>query len=216
VLPTSVILRQCSQLIVSHLFCIQFSFLLPQGVLKIRVFRGSSYHSISSTTVQHSLTEAKHMAHIAAFMVATKSSVGLNNYIAREVSPSSSQDGNVCTLPKYIKLLAYCFQTRTATQSDEKETYVWRMHQPSESRKYQLFPAKDKLSITPGRKSPDPETVLNSTMGQVEKDRSIPGSTTRAKPKEQTLIRRRKVSVPELGPMTTVQEIAMDSRESIL
>jgi hypothetical protein len=26
-------------------------------------------------------------------------------------------------------------------------------------------------------------------------------------------VRRRKVSVPELGPMTTVQEVAMDSRE---
>ena len=50
-------------------------------------------------------------------------------------------------------------------------------------------------------------------MGQGEKDRSILGSVTRPKAKEQTLIRRRKVSVPELGPMTTVQEIAMDSRE---
>jgi hypothetical protein len=64
-----------------------------------------------------------------------------------------------------------------------------------------------------GRKSPDPETVLSSTMGQLEKAQAILGSAIRTKPKEQTLIRRRKVSVPELGPMTTVQEIAMDSRE---
>ncbi|KAG0651923.1 hypothetical protein D0Z07_1252 [Hyphodiscus hymeniophilus] len=48
-------------------------------------------------------------------------------------------------------------------------------------------------------------------MGQAEKDRAGLGGTVRTKPKEQTLIRRRKVSVPELGPMTTVQEIAMDS-----
>jgi hypothetical protein len=49
--------------------------------------------------------------------------------------------------------------------------------------------------------------------GSPEKDRSILGSALRLKGKEQTLIRRRKVSVPELGPMTTVQEIAMDSRK---
>lgn len=91
------------------------------------------------------------------------------------------------------------------------------MHQPAESRKYQLFPAKDKLSITAGRKSPDPESVFSVAMGQhgpAEKEKSLLGQALRLKPKEQTLIRRRKVSVPELGPMTTVQEIAMDSRES--
>lgn len=53
--------------------------------------------------------------------------------------------------------------------------------------------------------------------GSGEKDRSLLGSALGLKPKEQkkeqTLIRRRKVSVPELGPMTTVQEVAMDSRE---
>jgi hypothetical protein len=49
--------------------------------------------------------------------------------------------------------------------------------------------------------------------GTNEKDRSTLSTALRLKPKEQTLIRRRKVSVPELGPMTTVQEIAMDSRE---
>jgi hypothetical protein len=110
-----------------------------------------------------------------------------------------------------------CQATETPAPTDEKEKYVWRMHQPTEPRKYQLFPAKEKLSITAGRKSPDPETVFQVAMGQNgtgEKDRSILSSTLRLKPKEQTLTRRRKISVPELGPMTTVQEIAMDSRES--
>jgi hypothetical protein len=115
-------------------------------------------------------------------------------------------------LPFHMTLVAHHFQIRAVTPVDEKETYVWRMHQPSESRKYQLFPAKDKLLITAGRKSPDPETVLSSTMAPAEKDRSVLGGAIRTKPKEQTLIRRRKISVPELGPMTTVQEIAMDSR----
>jgi hypothetical protein len=88
------------------------------------------------------------------------------------------------------------------------------MHQPTEPRKYQLFPAKDKLSITAGQKNGEGETTqLTGPNGINEKDRSTLGSALRLKPKEQTLIRRRKVSVPELGPMTTVQEIAMDSRE---
>lgn len=91
------------------------------------------------------------------------------------------------------------------------------MHQPTEPRKYQLFPVKEKLSITAERKSPDPETVFSVAMGQtglVDKDRTVLGGALRPKPKEQTLVRRRKISVPELGPMTTVQEIAMDSRKS--
>lgn len=87
------------------------------------------------------------------------------------------------------------------------------MHQPPESRKYALFPTKDKLSINLERKSPDSEIM--STMAG-EKQPAILGSALRLKPKEQTLVRRRKVSVPDLGPMTTVQEVAMDSRESCL
>jgi hypothetical protein len=102
---------------------------------------------------------------------------------------------------------------------DEKEKYVWRMHQPTETRKYQLFPTKDKLSITAGQKKEadaeqsQPQSTAPGQNGSTEKDRSLLGTALRLKPKEQTLIRRRKVSVPELGPMTTVQEIAMDSRK---
>lgn len=89
------------------------------------------------------------------------------------------------------------------------------MHQPAEPRKYALFPPKEKLSITapPGRKSPEQEAVFQLAMGQNGNgEKAAAVSALRAKPKEQTLIRRRKVSVPELGPMTTVQEVAMDSR----
>ncbi|TVY29226.1 hypothetical protein LHYA1_G002931 [Lachnellula hyalina] len=146
------------------------------------------------------------MAHIADFMVDTGNALGLNNFIARELSPSPSHDS-----PKDI------------TPSDDKEKYIWRMHQPSEPRKYQLFPQKDKTSVAAGRRSPegrkspesDKTSIPSQSAGQnvtVEKDRSILGSALRLKGKgEQSLIRRRKVSVPELGPMTTVQEVAMDS-----
>lgn len=83
------------------------------------------------------------------------------------------------------------------------------MHQPSEPRRYQLFPAMDKLAVTLGRRSPDPESALSVV---TDKERLQMAGTALRKPKEQTLVRRRKVSVPELGPMTTVQEVAMDSR----
>ncbi|KAH8676766.1 Up-regulated during septation-domain-containing protein [Tricladium varicosporioides] len=146
------------------------------------------------------------MAHIADFMVdadtSSTSSVGLNNYIARELSPSPPQDA----------------ATEVSSQEEKEKQHVWRMHQPSGSRKLHLFPSKEKLSIAAGRKSPDQEKASTQAMGQNgsgEKDRSLLGSALGLKPKEQkkeqTLIRRRKVSVPELGPMTTVQEVAMDS-----
>lgn len=91
------------------------------------------------------------------------------------------------------------------------------MHQPTEPRKYQLFPTKDKLSIAGGHKTADAESSQSTTgtgeNGTSEKDRSLLGSALRSKPKEQSIVRRRKASITDLGPMTTVQEIAMDSRE---
>jgi hypothetical protein len=97
-----------------------------------------------------------------------------------------------------------------------KEAFIWRMHQPTEiTRKYQLFPSKDKPFIQTGRRSPESE---KTTLPAVGTSNNIPtqpilGTAMRLKAKEQSLIRRRKASVSELGPMTTVQEVAMDSRE---
>jgi hypothetical protein len=91
------------------------------------------------------------------------------------------------------------------------------MNQPSEGNKYQLWPTKDKTSISPERKSPDPETAFALAMGRSgsamsdRSDRQMVGSRTKAR--EGLQLRRRKISVPELGPMTTVQEVCMDSRE---
>lgn len=91
------------------------------------------------------------------------------------------------------------------------------MHQPTETRKYQLFPVKDKLSIAAGQRtqSADPlqSTAAAGQQGTNEKERPLPASALRLK-KEQSINRRRKASIPELGTMTTVQEVAMDSRKS--
>ncbi len=95
--------------------------------------------------------------------------------------------------------------------STPEKPFVWRMHQPE--RKYQLFP-KDKQVTPVSGKALDPEQAFALAMGQTgdKPEKPSAGGGLRLRIKEHNLIRRRKVSVPELGPMTTVQEVAMDSR----
>jgi hypothetical protein len=82
-------------------------------------------------------------------------------------------------------------------------------------RKYQLFPRDRQPAAAPG-KALDPEQAFALAMGQngEKGEKSPAGTGLRIRIKEHNLIRRRKISVPELGPMTTVQEISMDSRMS--
>lgn len=84
----------------------------------------------------------------------------------------------------------------------------------SETRKYQLFP-REKQAAGPQGKGLDPEQAFALAMAQNgdKGDKPCTGGL-RLRIKEHNLIRRRKVSVPELGPMTTVHEAAMDSRKS--
>lgn len=90
------------------------------------------------------------------------------------------------------------------------------MFQP-EGRKYQLFP-KGGQSASKGL---DPEQAFAHAISQspkTEKSDKLSAATNglRLRIKEHNLTRRRKISVPELGPMTTVQETSMDSRECFL
>lgn len=88
------------------------------------------------------------------------------------------------------------------------------MAQP-ETRKYQLFP-REKQSTPSGTKGLDPEQAFALAMGQNgdKSDKpSVGNLRLRMKEHNLNLVRRRKVSVPELGPMTTVHETSMDSRE---
>lgn len=85
------------------------------------------------------------------------------------------------------------------------------MYQP-EARKYQLFPTSSSAA-----KQPEPEPMaagLGQPTDEAEKTESTDKCNgLRLRIKEHNLNRRRKVSVPELGPMTTVHEVAMDSRK---
>lgn len=88
------------------------------------------------------------------------------------------------------------------------------MAQP-EIRKYQLFPREKQATPSTG-KGLDPEQAFALAMGQNgdKSDKSSVGNLRfRMKEHNLNLTRRRKVSVPELGPMTTVHETSMDSRK---
>lgn len=89
------------------------------------------------------------------------------------------------------------------------------MAQP-ESRKYQLFPRGNQNSASQV-KVLAPEQAYAVAMGQnTDKADKFNAGTLRFRVKEHNLpvpARRRKVSVPELGPMTTVHESSMDSRK---
>ncbi|SPN97361.1 uncharacterized protein DNG_00875 [Cephalotrichum gorgonifer] len=86
------------------------------------------------------------------------------------------------------------------------------MYQP-ESRKYQLFPKGGQTTTAKGL---DPEQAFAHAIAQsskMDKSDKLAAATNglRLRIKEHNLNRRRKISVPELGPMTTVQEASMDS-----
>ncbi|KAL2273579.1 hypothetical protein FJTKL_04424 [Diaporthe vaccinii] len=131
------------------------------------------------------------MAHIASCMSdADVDRLSIGSYIARSVSPLPVVD---------------------EVEQQASKPWVWRMMSQSETRKYQLFP-REKQAAGPQGKRLDPEQAFALAMAQNgdKGDKPCTGGL-RLRIKEHNLIRRRKVSVPELGPMTTVHEAAMDS-----
>jgi hypothetical protein len=95
------------------------------------------------------------------------------------------------------------------------------MQQSPDARKYQLFPREKQPSATKQQQqqqqqldSEQAPSPASTTAAMADKsDKTEKSSGLRLRIKEHNLIRRRKVSVPELGPMTTVQEVPMDSRK---
>ncbi|KAJ3487427.1 hypothetical protein NLG97_g6413 [Lecanicillium saksenae] len=127
------------------------------------------------------------MAHIATCMAPEPSSITKPTSPARAMFSSSSP-------PKHS---AKSFAALKAAQAEQPQ-------------RYQLFP-RDKPLPTPNTPNtskalPIPQPQPSETNGKVS-----PLSGIRIRLNQNNLVRRRKVSVPELGPMTTVQEISMDS-----
>ncbi|PSR99035.1 Up-regulated during septation-domain-containing protein, partial [Coniella lustricola] len=83
----------------------------------------------------------------------------------------------------------------------------------SNPRQYQLFPSSRQSTPSPVQ-GLDPEQAFAVAMGQTtdKAENRYATNTLRLRMKDHTpAVRRRKVSVPELGPMTTVHETSMDS-----
>ncbi|CAM1501097.1 Fc.00g102590.m01.CDS01 [Cosmosporella sp. VM-42] len=99
----------------------------------------------------------------------------------------------------------------STTQTDK--SFPWRMQQPDSQRKYQLFPRERQLPVLNSGKSLDPEKAFALAMSQTgaAADKQSATAGLRIRISQHNLVRRRKVSVPEIGPMTTVQEVPMDS-----
>ncbi|KAI8725195.1 Uds1 domain-containing protein [Fusarium sp. LHS14.1] len=100
------------------------------------------------------------------------------------------------------------------TSPQPEKPFTWRMQQPEPPKKYQLFPRERRLPILNSGKNPEsekgaPAAPSASTNEKAEKQ-SAP-STFKKRLNQASLVRRRKISVPEVGPMTTVQELSMDS-----
>ncbi|KAI9796591.1 MAG: hypothetical protein M1835_003581 [Candelina submexicana] len=142
------------------------------------------------------------MAHIADHQSTVH--VGLNNLIARETSPHPPQDSN-------------CGKG----SPQKRERYAWRLNAlsrdgPNAKYQYRPYPTID-TEQSPRATTPDHERVLALAMGRS-------GSALSTKSDQAPFVfppidgqellslgRRRKVSVPEIGPMTTVQEAPLDS-----
>jgi hypothetical protein len=77
-------------------------------------------------------------------------------------------------------------------------------------KRYQLFPRDRQLPVLNSSKIMDSDKTSGLAAAVIDK----PSTTASLKTKitQHSLVRRRKISVPELGPMTTVQEVPMDSR----
>ncbi|KAI0453461.1 hypothetical protein F5B21DRAFT_479396 [Xylaria acuta] len=138
------------------------------------------------------------MAHIAACMLDNDGETNsLRSYIANTFSAKASTDSLV-----------------SIHSADEKKS-AWRM-QHQEGRKYQLFPKDKQLPPVTAVKPLDLDQAHAIAMSQSPEksdkpDKSGLSNGLLLRIKQQNLTRRRKVSVPELGPMTTVQEVSMDS-----
>lgn len=104
----------------------------------------------------------------------------------------------------------YKIQLGRASPSGEKP-FTWRMYHPE--KRYQT--SKDTQSLVCEKSvNPEQSSVLNMGTSNETCGKSNAGSGLRIQVKEPSLTSRRKVSVPELGPVPTVHEAAMDSRMS--
>jgi hypothetical protein len=80
-------------------------------------------------------------------------------------------------------------------------------------KRYQFFPRERQLPVLNSPKAMDTDKLFGTAALLNDRiDKPSTASSLKNKFSQHSLVRRRKISVPELGPMTTVQEVPMDSR----
>ncbi|KAM5529094.1 hypothetical protein FOXYSP1_16938 [Fusarium oxysporum f. sp. phaseoli] len=100
-------------------------------------------------------------------------------------------------------------------QLHPEKPFTWGVRQPEPPRKYQFFPKERRLPVLNSRtKGVDVEKAISTpslpTSDKIDKLALAP-SGLKKRLNQYSLVRQRKISVPELGPMTAVQELAIDS-----
>ncbi|OAA47238.1 PIF1 helicase-like protein [Beauveria brongniartii RCEF 3172] len=112
------------------------------------------------------------------------------------------------TITKPSSPLRAMFASGSPPKHSGKSSAAHKSAQAEQPQRYQLFP-KDKPLPTPNTLAPT--KALPTPQASETSDKTSPLAGIRIRLNQNNLIRRRKVSVPELGPMTTVQEVSMDS-----
>ncbi|KAJ4131241.1 hypothetical protein NW765_017133 [Fusarium oxysporum] len=125
-------------------------------------------------------------------------------------------------IAEYIVSIDVDHITRPPSQSSNdlnqlhpEKPFTWGVRQPDPPRKYQFFPKETRLPVLNSRtKGVDVEKAISTpslpTGDRIDKLALAPSGLTK-RLNQYILVRQRKISVPELGPMTAVQELAIDS-----
>lgn len=152
------------------------------------------------------------MAHVANYIA--DYDPGSTSKPSSPVPPSADVVSDTGSETKTAGTEPYSQRSSPTPVSDKP--HVWRLQSSDQLRKYQLFPKDKQLPALNRGKPLDPEKAYAHAMGvEQEKDeKGSPSSGLRLRMNPQNYARRRKVSVPEVGTMTTVQEHSMDSRMS--
>ncbi|KAI3572963.1 Up-regulated during septation-domain-containing protein, partial [Fusarium oxysporum f. sp. albedinis] len=100
-------------------------------------------------------------------------------------------------------------------QLHPEKPFTWGLRQPDPPWKYQVFPKERRLPVlNSSTKGVDVEKAISATSvptsHNIDKLTLAP-SGLKKRLNQYISVRRRKISVPELGPMTAVQELAIDS-----
>ncbi|KAK2669862.1 hypothetical protein RAB80_013999 [Fusarium oxysporum f. sp. vasinfectum] len=125
-------------------------------------------------------------------------------------------------IAEYIVSIDVDHITRPPSQSSNdlnqlhpEKPFTWGVRQPDPPRKYQFFPKETRLPVLNSRtQGVDVEKAIFTpslpTSDRIDKLALAPSGLKKWL-NQYSLVRQRKISVPELGPMTAVQELAIDS-----